>query len=57
MQSIVKKTEPCPEEIIGKEDRETLRDPKDFFDVLVRIWVRGAVMALMEDSDLFICKI
>ncbi len=48
MESIAKKTYPCPEEII-KEEVETLKGPLEFFNALER-WVKGAVRMVMEKA-------
>ena len=49
MESIAKKVEPCPEEIIGKEDIPTFRGPQEFFDALEG-WVKGAVRMVIEKA-------
>ncbi len=48
MESIAKKIESCPEEIIGKEV-ETLKGPQEFFDALEG-WVRRAVRMVIEKA-------
>ena len=46
MESIAKKVEPCPEEII-KGDREVFRGAIEFFEALEE-WVKGAVTMVIE---------
>jgi len=49
MESIAKKIEPCPEEIIKEEDREAFRGTIEFFEALEE-WVRGAVRMVIEKA-------